>query len=245
MILAGDLIPSEALADQLRSSHFEAVEIVHIFAEVVAVGLLVQVTEQMERFDTHVGSADAALQERPEVLKGIGVDVSIDVLNGMVYDLMGVIGCQSFVGHQSVRVECRARFNMLSDLRLKRFLLAVRNDDSADLPAALHDPEHRSLILAASAGDAAFPFGNVHIPRLAANESLVGLDMAAGFFNGAIVQRHANAVIQEPCRFLSDTDVLGYLAGTNSVLAIDNEPQRHKPFVDADGRVFHQGAGLQ
>lgn len=39
--------------------------------------LLIQVPEQVERFDTHVGALDAALQQAPEVLQTIGVDLAL------------------------------------------------------------------------------------------------------------------------------------------------------------------------
>ena len=57
-----------------RSKSFMSLRII------VAVRLLVQIAEEVERFDRHVGSADTALQKRPEVLKAVGVDVSVHVL---------------------------------------------------------------------------------------------------------------------------------------------------------------------
>jgi len=39
--------------------------------------LFVKIAEQMERFDRHVGALDGALQEIPEVLQPVGVDLSI------------------------------------------------------------------------------------------------------------------------------------------------------------------------
>lgn len=45
VILASDLIPGEALPDHLRRGQLEAVEVIHILAEIVAVGLFIKVTE--------------------------------------------------------------------------------------------------------------------------------------------------------------------------------------------------------
>lgn len=201
--------------------------------------------KKMERLNRNVGTADAALQERPEVLKGIGVDVSIDVLNGVVYDLMRVVSGESFVRHQRVSVERCSRFDVLADFGLKGFLLAVRNDDSANLAATFHDPEYGSLVLAASAGDAALALRDVHIACFPADEGFIRFDVPAGFLDKAVMQRHADAVIQEPSRFLSDADVLCDFAGANTVLAIDDQPKRHEPFVDADRRILHESASLQ
>jgi len=69
----------------------------------------------MKRFYAHVGSRDAAFQQRPEILKAVCVYASIHVLNGMVNDLMCVVACQTFIGEQCIGVKSRASFNMLSD----------------------------------------------------------------------------------------------------------------------------------
>jgi len=49
VILSSGLIPSQALADDLRHGQLEAVEVVHLLAVVVAEGLLIEIAEQMER----------------------------------------------------------------------------------------------------------------------------------------------------------------------------------------------------
>src|ERR1700677_2130778 len=121
----------------------------------------------MERLNTNVGTANAALQERPEVLQSVGMNVSIDVLGGVVYDLMGVVSGQSLVGKQSIGIERGSRFDVLADFGLQRFLLAVWNDDSADLAPTLNDAEYRSLVFAASTGNAALALSNVHVTRFA------------------------------------------------------------------------------
>ena len=58
---------------------------------VVPERLLIEVAEQMERFDAHIGSADASLQQAPEVLKAIGMDATINILDSMIYNLMGIL----------------------------------------------------------------------------------------------------------------------------------------------------------
>jgi hypothetical protein len=65
---------------------------------VVPEGLLIEVTEKMERLDTHVGSADAALEKTPEVLKAIGVNLPVDELDSMVNDLVRIVSGQSLIG---------------------------------------------------------------------------------------------------------------------------------------------------
>jgi hypothetical protein len=121
VILAGGFIPSESFAEDLRRSQFEAVEIVHVFTVVVAESLFVQIAEKMEWFDRNVGAANAALQERPEILKGVGVDVAIHVGYGVVNDLMRILAFEPIVGKQRIGIKRRTRFNVLADLSLAKF----------------------------------------------------------------------------------------------------------------------------
>lgn len=77
MIPSADFIPGKALANQLWSGEFEAVEIAHVVAEVVTQRLLVQITKQVERLNRNVGTVDAALQKRPVVFESVGMDVPV------------------------------------------------------------------------------------------------------------------------------------------------------------------------
>ena len=73
----------------------------------------------MEWFDTNVASRDAALEQRPEVLKAVGVNLTINVLLGMVNNFVGVLGSQTVIGAQSIGVECRASFDVLLNFGLQ------------------------------------------------------------------------------------------------------------------------------
>jgi hypothetical protein len=76
---------------------------------------------------------------------------------------------------------------VLLDFSLQGFLPAIRDYDGADLAAAFHDSENWSLIFSASASDPTTALGNVHVPRLAADEGFVRFDMAACFLDRAIM----------------------------------------------------------
>jgi len=58
-------------------------------------------------------------------------------------------------------------------------------------------------------------------------------------------RREADAVIDEPCGFLSDADSAVNFVGTDAVLAVHNLPHRHQPIVQADRRLFENSASLQ
>jgi hypothetical protein len=53
------------------------------------------------------------------------VGASVDVLYGMVNDLMRILSRKSLVGEQVIRIERRSRFDVLTHLRLKGMFLAV------------------------------------------------------------------------------------------------------------------------
>ena len=119
--------------------------------------LFIEVAEKMERFDTHIGSLESALQKRPEVFESVGVNLAINVLLGMINNLVRIIrDGRPIIGHAAHR--CRARFppRRAFESRLWSSILAAsRNDASANFAVPFEDADNRSLVLPASAGDAA------------------------------------------------------------------------------------------
>src|ERR1017187_7586789 len=86
--LAGQLIECETFAHNLAHCQVETLAVVKALAVVVAERLLIEVPEQVEGLDTHVGTAQSALQETPEVLKPVGVDFAANVLYRVVNHFM-------------------------------------------------------------------------------------------------------------------------------------------------------------
>jgi hypothetical protein len=56
------------------------------------------------------------------------MNVSLHVLDGMIYNLMQILWIQSFIGFQGVRKDFGSRFNVFPDVGLKRFLSAASGD---------------------------------------------------------------------------------------------------------------------
>ena len=46
------------------------------------------------------------------------MDAAVDVLHGMIHNLVGVVGSQALIGQQCIGVQSRARLYMLLDLSL-------------------------------------------------------------------------------------------------------------------------------
>src|ERR1039457_602254 len=104
----------------------------------------------MERFDTNVASRNAALEQRPEVLKAVGVNLPINVFLGMVNDFVGVLGSQPVIRGQSIGVEGRASFDVLLDFGLQNATLATGNYLRPNVSATLKDSHNGGLVASTS-----------------------------------------------------------------------------------------------
>ena len=136
---------------------------------------------------------------------------------------------------------------MLSNLTMQGFLAAIRNDSSADFSATLHDAEDRGFVFAASCSNPAMVFIGVHEASCTANESFVYFHFTTGtaeFHKGTILHSEPDAVEHEPCRLLSDSKVPGYFIGTDTVLAVGDKPDSHKPLVERQRGILKDGSHL-
>src|SRR6478672_790284 len=95
----------------------------------------------MEWFDGHVGALEGTLEQRPEVLKAVGVDLSVYVRLGMVDNAVDIIGAQAVVGHERIGIDRRTGFDVLP-----HFGLDVRPTTALED----HSPNLRYGILAVS-----------------------------------------------------------------------------------------------
>src|SRR6266568_1235495 len=182
----------------------------------------------MKRLYAHVGSRNPSLQQRPEVLKAVGMYAAIHVLRSVVNNLVSVIGCQSFIREQGVSIERRASFHVLANFRLQCILAAIRHDGSANLSPALHDSYDSGLVLPACSGDAPLTFAQVHVSSLAADERFIDFDFATIATEFAakelILQGKPNAMEHEPCGLLGNLEIAGNFVATDSVLAVRKHP---------------------
>lgn len=106
--LAGEFSVGQGLARDLRDNRTKAVGVVHLVSIVVAKRLLVDVAEQVERFDRNVGAMKAALQQRPKILNGVGVSVAVHILDRVIDDGVLIVGVQTFIRFQFVAEDRRA-----------------------------------------------------------------------------------------------------------------------------------------
>jgi hypothetical protein len=181
MILAADIGKFQALAEYFGQRQIKAASIIKFVAIVVAEGLLIKVTKQMEWLNTDVGSAKPSLQERPEVFESVSVNLPVNVGQGVVDDLVGVFAGETLIGKQRITVKSGSSLDMLPDLALQDRLAPIFDNGSASLSASFQQSYDSGLILSASSGNAALALRDVHVPRLATYEGFVNLDFSGEF----------------------------------------------------------------
>jgi len=233
------------MTEYVAHSGFKPGLIVHVFAVVVPKALLIEVAKQMEWLNAYIRPVDTTLQQRPEVLKPVGVDTAVDVFNGMVNNLMRIVPSQSFIGKKSISVESSTSLNMLLYFRLKSGLLAVWDNCGVNLTAALKDAHDSSLILGASTSDATGLDAQVHVTGLAADESLISFNLTRELDGRVVVQGHTDAVKHEPSRLLGDTKSTGHFAGANPILAVAENPISAHPLIEPKGGILEDRSNLE
>src|ERR1019366_5095133 len=116
---------------------------------------------------------EAALQQAPEVFQSVGMDISINVLDGMVNDLMEEFSLKSVIGCQRVSMQGGpSRYATLYQA-LKGSLLAVGNDGRLDYPSALQESHDCGFVFPSRSANGSVALVLVHVPRLATNERFV------------------------------------------------------------------------
>src|SRR5438876_12191922 len=88
----------------------------------------------MKRFHTHIGSRDAALQQRPEVLKAVSMHATVYILAGVVNYLMRIFSCETFIGLEGIGVEGSASSDMPAYLFLQHSLRRLGTTDARIVP---------------------------------------------------------------------------------------------------------------
>jgi hypothetical protein len=124
-------IPSQPLADDLTDGQVEPFAVVQV-SIVEPESLLVQIPEQVEWFNAHICAVQPALQETPEVLHPISVNIATNIFNRMVNNSM-LEFAQAIVGLQGIGIQRGPGLNVLSDFGLQGFLPAILHYRSAHL----------------------------------------------------------------------------------------------------------------
>ncbi len=244
LFFSRETIPRQAASANLPADMGEPFS-VRRFAIVEPERLFVQIAEQTERLDADVGSMKTALQQTPEVLHTIGVDVAVHVFDRVIDNGVLVVCAQPVVRLKFVREDRGSGVDMLTDGGLKIFLFPGVNVTHDHLASALQHTEHNLLANRSAPLDLFGTLVLVHIPGLAADERFVNLncpaELAARRF---VLHGFANSLQHEPRGFLTDTQISGNLVTTNAVLTVGDQPNSNKPLIETDRGFIEQGADL-
>jgi hypothetical protein len=243
LALSGEPIPSQTTASNPRTNDTEPLRVIQ-FALVVAKRLFVQISEQVERLNADVGAVKLSLDHTPEILHRVRVDVATDVLDSMIDDGMLIIVFQAIVGFQGVTEDSAASLNALANDRLKITFLARVNVTGNDFATTLHHSEHDLFALRTAPANCLFPFVLVHVPRLAADERFVNLNLTGQLRGGLILHRFADSLKHKPRGLLGQSKIAGDFVRRDSVLAIRDQPHCRKPLVQGDGRFVQERTHL-
>jgi|HubBroStandDraft_1064217.scaffolds.fasta_scaffold22605_3 hypothetical protein len=213
--------------------------------KVIPERLFVQVPKQVERLYADIGSMQSALQQTPEVLHRVRVDVAVHVLNSVVDNGVLVVVLQPVVRLQGIAENSGPGFNAVLNDWLELFLGTGSDMSGDNITATLDHPKYNFFILAARAGNLLGPFVFMHVPRLAADKSLVYFDFPAQLVEGAILHGKADAVEHEPCGFLSDAQTTVDFVGTYSVLAVDDKPRGREPLFQGKRGILKDSPGFE
>lgn len=245
--LAGDLGEGETASGDSGCQSVEAVTVSHILPVVVAESLFIDVPEQVEGFHAYVGTTQTTLQQAPEVLQPVGMDIPLDVGFGVVDELVDVVGLQPKVGDCLIAEDVRARFNVLFDVA-SQIPSVVRPGENlgTNLASSLQDSLNASLTGSASTFALERPLLPVlvYIPSLAADVGLIDLDLSREHGSAFVLHGKSNPVEHEPSGLLGDADSAVEFVGTDAVLAVGNHPHGGKPLVQPDGGIFKDGSDL-
>src|SRR5260370_25699994 len=179
----------------------------------------------MKRFDRNISAFDAALEQRPEVFQSVSVDMAFGVALRVIDHLVDVFICQPVIRRQRICVNFRALlnvltnrcFNIMSAYAPHYFAANARMFFRRVSLKQSHDSRFANRTALSTSGSRTSIF--VHVARLAANKSLIGLNTALHLLlNRAVSHRQPDAVKHEPSCLLSYSDRPSKLARSCSIL---------------------------
>src|SRR5437899_2720280 len=98
----------------------ESSSIIRQFPQVVPEHLFVQIPEQVKLFYAHISSLEPSLEQAPEVFEPVGVNLTVNVLFGMVNDLvLESLFSESLIGHERIGIDRAPRFDVSANLGLQ------------------------------------------------------------------------------------------------------------------------------
>src|ERR1700731_4619413 len=130
----------------------------------------------MKRLYSNVGSTKATLQQAPEILYALYVNLSVNVLLKVVDELALILGFESVVTSELISHNRGAGLNEVSHGSMHGWILAISDDSGFYLSAALQSGNDYSLAVSAlhsSTTAETLTLALVHVSGFAADVSLI------------------------------------------------------------------------
>ncbi len=240
----------QPLADNLSAKQAEAVCVTHdrtifMLPVVKPESLFIDVAEQVKWLDRNIGSVQPTLQETPEILHAVRVDISTNIRFGVVDDLMNVLRFQSPIGNQFVREDVRSDFHVRINVAVKSWLVAILNDCRANLSAALKHSHNNRLTGWPAPLDLFLALASVHVASLTSDERFINFHFArqlAAFRH--ILHSQSNAMEHKPSSLLCHSNVTVNFPRTDAILTTRYEPHYGKPLIQTKRGIFKDRASL-
>ncbi len=188
----------------------------------------------MEWLDTDVVYMQSALQETPEILQRIRVNVAIYECYRLADNGVPIVGLQTIIGFQLVAEESRARFDSFARERLRSLLGTGVNMPGDNFTAALDHSEHDFLSIRAASGDLFRPDGCMRVMGIPANECFIHLDFAIEWIKALILHGKTNPAEHEPSGLLDHLQTSMNLVRADAVIAGDKKPCGTQPLFESD-----------
>jgi hypothetical protein len=145
------------------------------FAIIESKTLLVKIPEKVERLNAYIRAAKCPLQETPEVLNTVRVDVLPNVGFGVIDHMMNVLFVKLIVRAKRITVDRGTRFHVRRNFAVKRFPLGIRDNHRADFAVTFEQAHYSNL--ASVYPSKLLALVRVHIARFA-DKSFVNFDLA-------------------------------------------------------------------
>ena len=234
----------EALASESFNDFIESLAVISA-TRIESKCLLVEVSEQVERFDAYIRAIDAALEKTPEVFDPVRVDLAVNVFLSMVDHVVNIVVLHSIVRAKRIAIDSRSRFDMLRYFCVQGLAAHVRHNARSHFAVALKQSHHSNFARSARTVNPTSTNRAVHVTRFATDESFVYFDVTGHLLHKRSgLHGKSDAVVHEPRGFLSDAKRTRNFVAADSVFTIHDQPYGSQPLIQTKRRILKDGANL-
>ena len=187
--------------------------------------LLIEIGFKVRGVNADISTFERPFQKAPEILDVVRVHSTIHEFDGVIDRLVIIDVRKTEIGFERIGIDGCAWLDCCADFGSQRAALYVGNMRSLDatgLPfgSAFNNAKDCSLTGTASPLDLSLADVPMHVLGESTNERFIGFNLAAHLQKRAGLHCKPDAVIHEPCCFLSDTERPVHLIATDPFLQL-------------------------